>query len=109
MFDLETVLATGRIIRFEDFVAWGEFDENELGLATFDIPVSPDHHEVDDQIKWYNAEDANADVPVFGIFVFGKEYLSIYQVTSTLDGFEIIDGILLNRELEVIGSYGCNE
>lgn len=95
--------AEGVVERFEDKVAWGSFEPNHLGLETFDIPISLEHHAVGDRIVWFKAEDAE-DGNI--IMIISGDFASVFRTEpDTEKGFAIKDGFIINRDCEMVAYY----
>jgi hypothetical protein len=100
MKDFGTLVATGKVTRIKNSIGWGVFEDNEIGIETFDMPLSPAHHKPDDDIKWYHAGGAK-----YRALVIGDEFMSLFSLTLTDEGYAFDDGYIVDRSMEVVGYY----
>ena len=100
MKDFGLLSATGKITHINNGIGWGVFEDNEVGLETFDMPLSTVHHKPDDDIKWYQADES-----VSHALIMGDEYMSIFSFTLTEEGYALDEGYIVDRSMDVVGYY----
>lgn len=100
MRELGKLVATGKVTRIANGIGWGVFEDNEVGLETFDMPLSTVHHKVDDDVRWYHGEDDSCSA-----LVIGDDYLSIMAMTQNGQGYSMEDGHIYDKSMNVVGQY----
>lgn len=97
---LGKLVATGKIAKFVEDVAFGEFLSSDLGFHSIDLPVSPQFHVVGDDIKWYSGDKEQ-------IIIMGDKFMSIIRINrdGTVTDFEMSDGVILDRDMNIVADY----